>query len=87
MFKKRRGIKVPYEKQGLIYFECINYDDMPEDVKNKITNLCNEVGKEYSEVLFKVVTDNKKSIRSLAMEYHVSETQLYLYRKRFYEAW
>lgn len=87
MFKKRRGIRIPYEKQGLIYFNCVNYNDMPENIQNKITDLCNEVGKEYADVLFKVVTDNKKSIRSLSMEYHISESQLYLYRKRFYEAW
>ena len=87
MFKKRRGIKVPYEKQGLIYFECINYEDMPEDIQNKITDLCKEVGKEYADVLFEVVTDNKKSIRSISIEHHVSESLLYRYRKKFYEAW
>ena len=36
MFKKRRGIRIPYEKQGLIYFNCVNYKDMPEDIQNKI---------------------------------------------------
>ena len=87
MFKKRRGIHIPYEQQGLIYFTCVNIADMPEQVQNKIERLCDEVGKEYSEVLYKVVTDNKRSIRSLAMEYHISETQLYHYRKKFYEAW
>jgi hypothetical protein len=60
---------------------------MPVHIQNKIVRLCNEVGKEYSEVLYKVVTDSNKSIRALAMEYHISETQLYHYRKRFYEAW
>ena len=87
MFKKRRGIHIPYNKQGLIYFTCVNHKDMPVHIQNKIVRLCNEVGKEYSEVLYKVVTDSNKSIRALAMEYHISETQLYHYRKRFYEAW
>ena len=87
MFKKRRGIKLPYNKQGLIYFSCVNHNDMPDDVKQKIVNLCNEVGKEYAEVLFEVVTNSNKSIRALAMDYHISESQLYLYRKKFYEAW
>jgi hypothetical protein len=87
MFKKRRGIHIPYEQQGLIYFTCVNIADMPEQIQNKIERLCDEVGKEYSEVLYKVVTDNKRSIRSLAMEYHISETQLYHYRKKFYESW
>ena len=87
MFKKRRGIKLPYNKQGLIYFSCVNHNDMPEDVKQKIINLCNDVGKEHAEVLFEVVTNSNKSIRALAMDYHISESQLYYYRRKFYEAW
>ena len=87
MFKKRRGIKLPYNKQGLIYFSCVNHNDMPDDVKQKIINLCNDVGKEHSEVLFEVVTNSNKSIRALAMDYHISESQLYYYRRKFYEAW
>lgn len=87
MFKKRRGIHIPYEQQGLIYFTCVNHKEMPQQIQQKIKRLCDEVGKEYSEVLYKVVTDSKRSIRSLAMEYHISETQLYHYRKKFYEAW
>lgn len=87
MFKKRRGIKLPYNKQGLIYFSCVNHNDMPDDVKQKIVNLCNDVGKEHAEVLFEVVTNSNKSIRALAMDYHISESQLYYYRRKFYEAW
>lgn len=86
MFKKRRGIKLPYNKQGLIYFTCMNYRDMPE-MEIKIKNLCDDIGKEHSEVLWQVMTNGSKSIRALAMDYHISETQLYHYRKRFYEAW
>jgi hypothetical protein len=87
MFKKRRGIKLPYNKQGLIYFTCVNHMDMPEDVQQKIVNLCAEIGKEHAEALYRVVTDDAKSIRNLSMEYHISETQLYYYRKKFYELW
>ena len=87
MFKKRRGIHIPYDRQGLIYFTCVNHRDMPEEIQEKIQRLCDEVGKEYSEVLYRVVTDTNKSIRALALEYHISETQLYHYRKKFYEAW
>ena len=87
MFKKRRGIHLPYNKQGLIYFTCMNINDMPYDVQDKIKNLCQEVGKEYSDALYEVVTNNAKSIRALALEYHISEMNLYRYRKKFYEAW
>lgn len=87
MFKKRRGIKLPYNKQGLIYFTCVNYRDFPDEVLQKITRLCDEIGKEHSEALFEVMTNSSKSICALAMDYHISETQLYHYRKKFYEAW
>lgn len=86
-FKKRRGIHLPYNKQGLIYFTCVNAEDMPDEINNKIVRICNEVGKEYSDVLYRVMTDSNRSIRSLAMEYHISESQLYDYRRKFYEAW
>lgn len=88
MFKKRRGIQIPYNKQGLIYFTCVNHKDMPKHIQQKIVNLCNEVGgDDYADVLYKVVTDSNRSIRSLSIEYHISETQLYHYRKKFYESW
>ena len=87
MFKKRRGIKLSYDEQGLIHFVCVNYRKLPDTVFDKITRLCDEVGKEHSEVLFQVMTNSKETIRTLAQEYHISETQLYYYRKQFYEHW
>ena len=87
MFKKRRGIHIPYNKQGYIYFTCMNYNDMPESIKIKIRSICFEVCKEHYEVLLKVLTDSNETIRSLALKYHISETQLYDYRRKFYEAW
>jgi hypothetical protein len=87
MFKKRRGIKLSYDEQGLIHFVCVNFDKMPFSVQQKIVSLCDDVGKEHSSALFKVVTDSSRSIRSLALEHHISETQLYHYRKLFYEKW
>ena len=87
LFKKRRGIKLPYNKQGLIHFICVNYDDMPEHIQTKIRKLCVDVGQEHAKVLFNVVTDSNKNIRRLAMEYNISDMSLYRYRKKFYESW
>ena len=87
MFKKRRGIKLSYDEQGLIHFVCVNFKKLPDEVLDKIVNLCAEVGGEHGEVLFEVMTNPKKTIRTLAQEYHISETQLYHYRKLFYENW
>lgn len=87
MFKKRRGIHIPYNKQGLIYFTCMNVKDMPEDIQRKILNLCIEVGGQHYRALYTMLTDDSKNIHGVAMDFHISETQLYLYRKNFYEKW
>lgn len=87
MFKKRRGIHIPYNKQGLIYFTCMNVREMPEDVQQKILNLCVEVGKEDYKALYEVLTNDNKSVLSISLEYFLSEKRLYRLRKEFYEKW
>lgn len=87
MFRKRRGIHIPYNKQGLIHFVCVNVKDMPEEVQRKILNLCVEVSGQHYEALYTMLTDDSKSIHGVAMDFHISETQLYYYRKKFYENW
>lgn len=85
-FKKRRGINLPYAKQGDIYFTCLNFRDKPQWVQDKIRKLCDTYGGEYGVLLFQVVTTDK-SVRSIAMAGHIDETTLYRLRKAFYEAW
>lgn len=87
MFKKRRGIHIPYNKQGLIYFTCMNVREMPENVQQKILNLCIEVGKEDYKALYEVLTNDNKSVLSISLEYFLSEKRLYRLRKEFYERW
>ena len=87
MFKKRRGIKVPYRQQGLIFFTCLTYREQPKCVREKIERLCRETaGEEYSAALFELLT-TERSVRSVAVDRAVSESQLYKLRKAFYEAW
>lgn len=85
MFKKRRGIKIPYNEQGLIYFTCMNIKKLSEEQQQRIRALCDEVAGEYSEALYTMLTDDTKNIHAVAMQYYVSESLLYLYRKKFYE--
>lgn len=87
MFKKRRGIHLPYNKQGLIYFVCVNIEEMPESIQKRILNLCIDTAGEHYQALYVLLTDDKKNIHNISTEFHISETQLYYYRKRFYEKW
>lgn len=85
-FKKMRGCKLSYDKQGYIYFLCKNYAAQPEEVKKKIRTLCDEVAGEYSAALFSVLTTGK-SVRKVAIEHYISEPQLYRLRLQFYQSW
>lgn len=85
MFKKRRGIHIPYNRQGLIHFICVNYEDMPDKVREKIDRLCDEIGGEDAEALFEVLTNDTKPIYGIAAEFYVNEKKLYKMRKEFYE--
>ena len=83
MFKKMRGCKLSYKQQGLVRFVCLNYDDLPQDMQHKINDLCLKCGGEYYKALFRVLTTDI-SIRYIAIEECISETQLYRLRLRFY---
>lgn len=85
MFKKRRGIKLSYKRQGLIYFVCVNFEAMPIDVQLRILRLCAAVGAADSVALFEFLTDERKSAVSLSMRYGIPEKRLYILRKRFFE--
>lgn len=87
MFRKRRGIHIPYNKQGLIYFTCVNVKDMPQEVQQKILNLCIEVAGQDYKALYEVVTNDRKSVLSISLEYFINEKRLYKLRKEFYEKW
>lgn len=87
MFKKRRGIRLPYNKQGLIYFTCMNIKDMPENIQQKVLNLCVEVGQQDYRALYELLTNDNKSVLSISHEYFLNEKLLYKMRKEFYEKW
>lgn len=86
MFKKIRSLKIPYNKQGLIYFTCLDYINQSEETQQKILNLCFEVGKDSYQALFDTVTTNK-SIPKISMEYFMCERTVYYLREKFYNAW
>jgi len=79
-------VKLPYIRQGLIRFSCLNYDKADESTREKIDRLCADVGGEYASALFDVMC-TPKSIVSISMKYNVSETTLYRIRARFYSSW
>ena len=87
MFKKRRGIKVPYKRQGLICFICLDYKNQPIQTKNKIITLYSKIGGEHFAALFEMLTTDT-DVERICRKYHIgSSTTLYRLRKEFYEKW
>ena len=87
LFKKKRGIHIPYNKQGLIYFTCMNVADMPEDIQQKISNLCIDIGKEHNKALYELLTNDRKTVLSISLEHYIDQNKLCDMRKKFYESW
>ena len=59
---------------------------MTPTMQKKIRRLCQECGGFYGAALWEVMC-TKESVTSISMRSHVSESQLYDMRKKFYEAW
>lgn len=87
MFKKRRGIHIPYNQQGFIYFTCMTVQQQPPEVQRKILNVCISVSGEHYNALYELLTNGNVNVSGVALKYHISESSLYKFRRRFYEEW
>lgn len=88
-FRKLRGVPLPYERQGYIYFLCATYAAQPADIQKRIRRLCDDIGGEdYSAALFAVLTQaGRRSVERIAADHATSATQLYRLRRQFYLAY
>ena len=84
-----RGVDVPPDKQGLLFFTCRNYINLSEDVRRRIDELCWKISKgdeSYRAALFDLLTTHE-SVTSISMRHCVGQTTIYRLRKEFYEEW
>lgn len=89
MFRKMHGVKVSHDRQGLLFFTCRNYNDLPEETRSRIDALCDSISggeRAYRAALFDMLT-TRDSVVSISMKHAVSQSTLYKLRRRFYEAW
>jgi len=85
-FKRLRGVPLPYERQGQIYFTCRNYTTERKYIRDKIDRLCASAGGEYAPALKELLLSGR-SVQRVADEFHVSPERLMLVRRRFYTEW
>ena len=86
-FRKMRGIKLSYEKQGIIYFTLQNICEQPLEIRNKVKALCDKVAGADSKALYIFLTSNIDTAQSVSLKYYIAERKLYQFRKEFYMEW
>lgn len=85
MFRKYRGMRMTYEKQGLIFFLCRNFGSLPPGVRRRIERVSEEVAGEEKAVLLALLT-GRQSARHLSMTRYINLNRLYAWRRAFYES-
>ena len=79
-FRKLKGIKLPYHRQGYFYFLCKNTDIAPpEDVK-RLKEICAEIAGENEQALYIFLTTGRSAV-SVAMQFYIRENNLYQWRR------
>lgn len=86
LFKKMKSLNMPYNKQGLIYFTCIDFKNQPRITQEKIVGLCSYVGGKYYDALFDMVTSGKSPVE-ISIKYYISEATVYRLKRKFYREW
>lgn len=85
-FRLSRRLSVPYEKQGYIYFCCLNYEEVTGQQRRRIDSLCKSVGGEHRRALFEYLTSGSGA-QKIADKHYISPATLYRLRQKFFESW
>lgn len=85
IFRKLRGVNIPYRAQGLIWFTCVNLERQPKAVRDRVRRICEEVGGEYADALFCFLTRENVSAAWIERNYYVGHSLLYAKRVKFFE--
>lgn len=84
MFRYKKALGVSYERQGYIYFLSRRYAELPAWQQERIRQLCDEAGGEYSAALMEFVTTDRGATE-ICMEHYLSEATLHRLVKKYYE--
>jgi len=83
--KPLKSCMLKLHQQALIKYICLNYNIMPDEVKQKIKDLCSECGGEHYKALYRLMV-SPDSLRSVSRAENVSEKFLNTSRIKFYYA-
>lgn len=81
-----KSLNMLYNKQGLIYFSCIDLKNKSKTMQEKMIGLCFYVGGEYFDAFFDMATSGKSPVE-ISIKYYISEATVYRLKRKFYKAW
>ena len=82
-FRYKKSIELDYDQQGYVYFTSRRYLHLPQKEKEKILNLCMEVGGEYYRALFDFVTSDMGAVEVCGKHYLSASTLERLVQKYY----
>ena len=85
MFRYKKSIRMPYQRQGYIFFVSKLYKELPPAAQRKILDLCHECGGENWQALFEFVTTGAGATALCMKHYIASETTLYRMVREYYQ--
>lgn len=84
-FRIRKSVGCSYVRQGYIYFTSRSFSQLPRGKKEKLRQLCREVGGEYEQALFEFVTTDRGGT-AICLKHHIaSRTTLDKLVREYYE--
>lgn len=85
MFRFKRGVPVPYDRQGYIYFKSRLYRTLPPEDQEAIRALCQACGGEHHRALLAFLTTDAGAER-VCREHYISRSTLERMVRRYYSA-
>lgn len=85
-FKAHRSLGLSYPQQGLIFFICLNYEELDQRTREKIQLLCRQVGGAHENALLERMTTGYSTIK-VAQKHYISTSTLYTLVRSFFQSW
>lgn len=89
-FKKIRSVRLPYRRQGLVYFTLLNYQNLPAAQRRRIDSLilaASAGDRDYEDALREWLLRDGGSAEEIALRRHLRPNSLYRMRRKIYEEW
>ena len=83
MFRFRKSVALPRERQGYIYYKSLCFRHLKERERDRLTRLCSQAGGEYADALFEFVTADV-SATAICMRHHLSRSTLERCVRKYY---